>query len=112
MDYKTARRFLINQTLDSSQNPDAFLGRLQQGEPPIPGQVTSILLALKMIFDALQGASTLDRELVYAVYLLSSESRQQFEIGRRSGVVWPPLLDQDITRITQAVRSIFSGVWS
>ena len=112
MDYKTACRFLINQTLDSRQNPDAFLVRLQQGEPPIPGQITSILLALKIIFDALQGASTLDRELVYSIYLLSSESRQQFEIGRRSGVVWPPLLDRDITRIGQAVSSIFSGVWS
>lgn len=111
MDCQTARRFLINQALDSGQNPDAFLVRLRQGEPPIPGQVTSILLALKTLFDALQGASTLDRELAHALYLLSAESRQQFEIGYRSQVIWPPLLDQDIARIARAVRSIFAGVW-
>jgi len=53
MDYETARRFLINMT--NGNNPDTFLGRLQQGEPPIPGQVTSILLSLKVLFTALQG---------------------------------------------------------
>ena len=112
MDYETARRFLINQALDSGQNSDAFLVRLKQGEPPIPGQVTSILLALKIVFDALQGISQLDRELACAIYLLSSESRQQFDTYRRAGVIWPPLLDQDIGRIAVAVRSIFAGARS
>ncbi|MBC6481078.1 MAG: Dethiobiotin synthetase [Hormoscilla sp. GM7CHS1pb] len=109
MDYETARRFLINMT--NGNNPDTFLGRLQQGEPPIPGQVTSILLSLKVLFAALQGVEALDRELVHVLYQLASEGRQQFDRWRGAGVVWPPLLDQDLTRITYAVRSIYAGVW-
>jgi hypothetical protein len=85
--------------------------RLQQGKAPIPGQVTSILLALKIVFEALRTAPTLDRELVYALYLLSFESRQHFEAGIRAGVDWPPLLNEDLKRISRAVKSIFAGTW-
>ena len=55
MDYETARRLLVDQSSETTPNSDAFLARLQQGQPPIPGQVTSILLALKVIFEALKG---------------------------------------------------------
>jgi hypothetical protein len=111
MDYKTARSFLINQGRASDQNTDAFLVRLKQGKAPIPGQVTNILLALKIVFEALQSSSTLERELIYALYLLSVESRQHFEVGRQAGVNWPPLLDEDLKRIARGVKSIYAGVW-
>lgn len=113
MDYKTARNFLIDQgmALETQRNPDAFLLRLKQGQPPIPGQVTSILLALKIIFDGLQEAPMIDRQLVYALYLLSIESLRQFDFGQGRGVVWPPLLKEDINRIAMAVKNIFSGIW-
>jgi hypothetical protein len=111
MDYETAHRFLINQAKATEATPDAFLVRLRQGKPPVPGQVTSILLSLKVIYEALREVDSLERELVYALYLLSSQSRQQFEAKRRSGVTWPPLLDEDLTRIAIAVRNIFAGNW-
>ncbi|HEY9637918.1 MAG TPA: Dethiobiotin synthetase [Coleofasciculaceae cyanobacterium] len=111
MDYKTARSFLISQGSVSDENTDAFLVRLRQGKPPIPGQVTNILLALKILFEALRTASTLDRELVYSLYLLSYESQQHYEAGLQAGVTWPPLLNEDLKRITRAVKSIFAGVW-
>ena len=111
MDYKTACTFLINQGMTSDPNTDAFLVRLKQGKAPIPGQVTSILLALKVVFEGLRTATTLDRELVYALYLLSFESRQHFEAGLLAGVDWPPLLKEDLKRISRAVKSIFAGVW-
>lgn len=111
MDYKTARSFLITQAIASDQNSDAFLVHLQQGRPPVPGQVTNILLALKIVFEAMRNASTLDRELVYALYQLSYESRQLLEAGRQAGVDWPPLLNEDLKRIARAVRNIFAGVW-
>jgi hypothetical protein len=111
MDYQTARKFLISQVDTSGQDVNTFLSRLQQQKPPIPGQVTNILLALKIVSDGLHGASHLDRELVYALHLLSFEGRQQFEIGRRLGISWPPLLHEDLNRISRAVKSIFSGVW-
>lgn len=111
MDYKTARSFIINQGTASDQNNDAFLVRLKQGKAPIPGQVTNILLALKMVFEGLRGSPTIDRELIYSLYLISYESREQFEAGRQSGVNWPPLLNEDLKRIARAVKSIFAGVW-
>jgi hypothetical protein len=108
MDYKTARSFLIDQgsALEIKKNPDAFLMRLQQGLSPVPGQVTSILLALKILFEGLQ-----ESPMLSALHLLSVESLQQFEAGLRRGVSWPPLLKEDLNRIAIAVRNIFSGVW-
>lgn len=111
MDYKTARSFVITQGTTSDQNADAFLMRLKQGKAPVPGQVTNILLALKMVFEGLRGSTTIDRELIYSLYLLSYESREQFEAGRQAGVNWPPLLNEDLKRIARAVKSIFAGVW-
>ncbi|NET57218.1 MAG: Dethiobiotin synthetase [Symploca sp. SIO2E6] len=112
MDYQTARSFLINQGIASEKNADTFLVRLQQGKAPVPGQVTNMLLALKIVFEGLRSSPTIDRELSYSLYLLSFESRHQFEAGRIAGVNWPPLLDEDLKRIETAVKSIFSGVWS
>ena len=111
MDYKTACSFVINQGTAFDQNTDAFLVRLKQGKPPVPGQVTNILLALKMVFEGLRESPTIERDLLHALYLLAYESRQRFEAGRQAGVNWPPLLDDDLKRIAYAVKSIFSGVW-
>lgn len=111
MDYKTACSFLINQGTASDDNKEAFLVRLKQGKAPVPGQVTNILLALKIVFEGLRTSSTLERNLVYSLYLLSYESRHHFEAGYEAGINWPPLLDEDLKRIARAVRSIFAGVW-
>lgn len=113
MDYKTARNFLIEQgmALEVRDNPDAFLSRLQQGQPPVPGQVTSILLALKLVFEGSKETETFDRPLVLALYQLAMESHRQFATGSKRGVEWPPLLEADLDRISQAVKGIFSGQW-
>lgn len=111
MDYQTARVLLVNQGMATAANPDALLSHLRQGKPPVPGLVTSILLALKVVFEALRDTSEFDRELACALYLLSIESRQEFEQGRQRGVDWPPLLDEDLIRISTGVKSIFLGQW-
>jgi hypothetical protein len=110
MNYEIARKLLIDQTT-SADNPDTLFNRLQQGKPPVPGQVTSILLALKVVFEALKPAPTLDRELVFALYQLAVKGQKFFAAGRKAGVDWPPLLNQDLMRIALAAESIFSGTW-
>lgn len=95
----------------TEQPADALLARLRQGQPPIPGQVTSILLALKVVFEATKEVPAIERELAAALHLLSTDSRRQFDRGQRSGVEWPPLLDEDLQRIANAVNSIFIGRW-
>ena len=64
MNYETARKVLIDQTT-ISENSDTLLARLQQGKPPVPGQVTSTLLALKVVFAALKISANIDRELAF-----------------------------------------------
>ncbi|MDJ1177597.1 Dethiobiotin synthetase [Roseofilum sp. BLCC_M91] len=107
MDYKTACEFAIAQGLPTGENPDAFLLRLRAGEPPVPGQVTSLLLALSIIAEQSQEQQLLDRRLVCALHQLAMDSRQAFLEYKQSGVIWPPLLDQDLTRIAIAVRKVF-----
>jgi hypothetical protein len=111
VDYSTAKSLILSQGGTIDRAADAVLTRLSQGKPPIPGQVTSILLALKVVFEALRGAAALDRDLAAALYLLATESRQLFDAGAKTGVGWPPLLDEDLARITAAVTSIFSDSW-
>lgn len=109
MDYETARRLLIDQTdLTAS---DTFLGRLAQGKPPVPGQVTSILLALKVTFEALQTQTVVDRELASALFSISNEAKRLFDSKLGRSVDCPPLLNEDLGRIAIAVKSIFSGTW-
>jgi hypothetical protein len=111
MDYLTARNLLLKQGQPTETESDALLVRLRQGSPPIPGQVTALLLALKIVFEALQNVDTFDRELVYALHTIASSSRELFILGEKQGVEWPPLLSEDLTRIAIAVKSIFAGVW-
>jgi len=111
MNYETARKFLIDQTITTEENPDALLMHLKQGKPPVPGQITSMLLALKVVFAGLENATTIDRELAHALYQLSIKTQQLFTAGRKAGVDWPPLLKEDLLRIAIASESIFSGKW-
>jgi hypothetical protein len=111
MNYETARKFLIDQTIITEENPDALFMHLQQGRPPVPGQITSILLALKVVFEGLKDATVIDKELVYALYQLTIKTQQFFAAGRKVGVEWPPLLKEDLLRIAIATESIFSGEW-
>ena len=111
MDYQTAHNLLISQGIDADQQADSLLHCLRQGIPPVPGQVTTILLALKVVFEAVRDATQLDRDLAYALLLLSTQSRQYFDQGDQAGVEWPPLLDEDLNRIAAGVKGIFAGEW-
>ena len=57
MDRPTARKLLVDQGTASltQRNPDAMLLRLDRGEAPIPGQMTSILVALRVLYKELEG---------------------------------------------------------
>jgi hypothetical protein len=109
VDYQTAQNILIRQGLDAAAHPDSLISHLRQGKPPLPGQVTEILLALKVVFEALREATAIDRELAYSLFLLATESRKSFAAGHQSGLEWPPLLDEDLERINADVQSIFRG---
>jgi hypothetical protein len=110
MNYEIARKLLIDQT-KNDENSDIFLNRLKQGKPPVPGQITSVLLALKVVFEAQKDAPSLDKELAYALYKLGIKALQLFATGRKAGIEWPPLLKEDLQRISLAAESILSGTW-
>lgn len=109
MDFKAACQVLASQTLPKHETDSTFLGRLRMGQPPVPGQVTSILLALKVVHDGLRSSPTLGRELAQSLFLVAYESRNLFESGRAARVPWPPLLDEDLERIAIAAYQIFAS---
>lgn len=109
MDYETACRLLIDQS-DDTLSVDTFLARLRQGKPPVPGQVTSILLALKVVSEGLKGQTSINRDLASALFLISHEGRRLFDTELRRSLDCPPLLNEDLERIAIAVKTIFSGV--
>ena len=109
MNYANARQ-LIETQAKAAQAED-LLVRLAQGQPPVPGQITSILLALKVIYEAMRGEEKLDRQTVALLHRLARDSRVRFEQGLRRGVDWPPLLEKDLGRIATAVEGIFVDVW-
>jgi len=111
MNYETARKLLIDQAITTEENSDGLLMRMQHGKPPVPGHVTSILLALKVVFEELKDATIIEKELANSLYQLSIKTQQFFAAGRKAGIEWPPLLKEDLQRITIAVESIFSGDW-
>lgn len=109
MDYATARQLIACQQI--VDRTETLLGHLRQGKPPIPGQVTSLLLALKVIYERHANQPTLDRELVTLLHQLAWESRIYLDNGTRAGVAWPPLLADDLGRVAAGVQGIFAGVW-
>lgn len=113
MNYQEAYDLLIERgtALQNLSHDDNFLLRLTQGKPPLPGEVTAILLALKIVFEELQNQTILDRNMVLALHLLAFESQRLFEAGRSAGVRWPPLLKEDLQRIAASVASIFADEW-
>ena len=108
MDLKTACDLIARQTLPELETQDTFLGRLRQGLPPVPGQVTALLLALKVIQGSLKGDTTMDRLLVRSLFLAAYESRNLYEVGRANRADWPPMLDEDLARIAIATYEIFT----
>ncbi|MEM9007867.1 MAG: Dethiobiotin synthetase [Cyanobacteria bacterium P01_F01_bin.86] len=108
MDFETARLFLIAQTIAPVAGQTAFIDCLRQGVPPVPGQVTSILLALKTLALGLKDEPAIERPLGYAFFVLTYESRQLYAKGIQSGIDWPPLLDEDLTRIAEAIHTIWA----
>ncbi len=109
MDFQTACQELIRQTLPQYETSDTFLGRLRRGYPPVPGQVTTLLIALKVIHSSLQSARQLDRLLAQSLFLVAYEGRNLFESARAAGADLPPLLDEDLARIAIATYKIFAN---
>jgi hypothetical protein len=110
MDFDTAHQFLLQQTLSpAADQRETFIACLHQGKPPIPGQVTSLLLALKVIYEALKDEPVLDRTLLKALLVLIDDSGQLYRQGTAEGVIWPPLLEDDLTRLRQSARAIVTG---
>ncbi|MFZ4639685.1 MAG: Dethiobiotin synthetase [Nodosilinea sp.] len=112
MDFATARQFVLGQTGPrTDQRLDTFIACLRQGRPPVPGQVTSLLLALKVIFEGLKQEPTLERSLVQALLVFIKDSPDLFQSGSYQGVQWPPLLEDDLARLSRAAVSIIKGEW-
>lgn len=114
MDFQTACQELMQQTLPQYETRDTFLGRLRRGYSPEPGQVTTLLVALKIIQSQLYSssqadASQIDRLLAQSLFLVAYEGRNLFESARAAGANLSPLLDEDLARIAIAAYKILAN---
>ena len=109
MDFDTARRFVLAQTLSPVPGQSTFIDCLRRGTAPVPGQVTSLLLALKTLSQGLKNEPMIERSLGHAFFILSYESRLLYLRGKAQQVDWPPLLDEDLSRMATAVEQIWAN---
>jgi len=89
------------------QEPHRFLPSLRGGQPVSPAGVSELMAALHQIEADQQGASMLDRRLVYALYRLALESQVLLTEA------WPGVFDDRtigaIRAVQQMVERILSG---
>lgn len=112
MDYAEAYKVILQHTPTSEGlGQHSLADRLRHQKPPIPGQITTLLLALKVLYEGLRGVTTLERSLVSALYNLVQDSQYWYDQGVKAGVEWPPLLEVDLRRIAKSVEHIFSDRW-
>lgn len=110
MDFDTAHQFLLQQTLSPTDDQrETFIACLRRGKPPVPGQVTSLILALKVLDDGLKDEPVIDRTLLKALLVLIDDSGYFYRQGTAEGVIWPPLLADDLNRLRQSARAIMTG---
>jgi len=112
MDYAEAYKLILQQIHTAEGvGQNNLVDRLRHQKPPIPGQITTLLLALKVLYEGLRGVTTLERSLVSALYTLVQDSQYWYDQGQKAGVDWPPLLEVDLRRIAKSVQNILSDRW-
>ena len=112
MDYAEAYKLILQQThTPEGSTQNNLADRLRQHKPPVPGQITTLLLALKVLYEGLKGVTTLERSLVSALYSLVQDSQHWYDQGLKAGVDWPPLLEVDLRQIAKSVHNILSDRW-
>jgi hypothetical protein len=77
------------------------------GKPLVAGQITSIFLALKVVFESIKDPRNFDRELEFALYQLGVKAQQIFLPGHKAGVHWPALITEDLLRISYVPKAFF-----
>jgi len=82
------------------------------GEDPGPERMGRLLEASKVIFNELQGATTIDRRLAGALHALAVFSDQKISSRARQGREWRRnLVDTEVPALSTSVLSIFEDAW-
>lgn len=108
MNANEARGFLWNESCEK----DGIVVMLRMGDDPGPDRMGKILLALRCVFEDLNGANAIDRLLAYALHCLANYSESQISSWMRQGRKWRDgLLEEELPNLLMAVESIFAGEW-
>jgi len=91
---------------------DGVLIALRMGDDPGPERMGRLIAALRVIFDQLQGATVIDRELAYALHGFAVYPDMHVSSWARQGRKWRPgLVENELPALGFAIESIFAGAW-
>lgn len=91
---------------------DSLLARVRKGEDPGPERMGKLLLALRTIFDSLDGQAELDRNLAAALFTLGSDVPLTISSLATQGHSWRRgFMEIEVYELLMRVQSIFEDNW-
>lgn len=98
--------------LSEAFQEDGVVTDLRMGDDPGPERMQRIIHDLREVFDGLNGAAAIDRELAHALFVLAVQIEAQLTSWAMQGLVWrDALFTEEYPAILLAVESIFAGEW-
>jgi hypothetical protein len=84
----------------------------RMGTDPGPERFDNAIAAVRVIFEQLDDATTIDRSLAYSLYSLANYVEPQLTSwSERGKQCRPRLLDYELPSLLLAVESVFAGEW-
>lgn len=109
MDTTEARQLILEEGIGS----DGIVVLFRMGEDPGPDRMARVVEAIRVVFDDLSGAETLDRQLAYALFGLGTYTESQVSSWIRAGRTWrDDFTAMELPALLMAVESIFADEWA
>ena len=104
-----ATRLVREETLGD----ESIVTAARMGDPIDPARIDRLSAAVRVIFDQLEGAAILDRQLAYSLCLLVTQLPRNVEswLEARNQPLSDVLLNS-LLRLEMSVDSVFCGIWS
>jgi len=110
MTFEQARDLILRETWGDL--PASYVVSIRMGEDPGPERMATLLAALKILHDGLQGQTQIDRRLAYCLYCLATYIPANLKSWSKAGATWrDDLVGDEQLRLGLAVESIFEGTW-
>lgn len=91
---------------------DGLLASVRQGEDPGAERMQQLILALRTVFQSINGQAELDRHLAAALFTLGSDVPLTISSLATKGQSWRRgFMETEVYELLMAVQSIFEDKW-